>query len=136
MVFGHFHLVNNMKTIINIAHTVMPHVILVTAVFLAFGILLGANLTFAQLPGGGFNITIVMYCTCGPGYLAFIVGVGSTTSGLYYFGPQTLIVTGTGFGPAAWLGYYTPGAGTCFMYVALACITVPANLMLYYGGSI
>ncbi len=118
-----------------IANIVLPHVILITAVFLAFGILLGAHVVIAQQPGGGFNVSIIMYCTCGVGYLTLVIGVGSTASGLYYFGPQTQYWVGTGFPSAAWLGFYTPNAGICSIYAGLTCFVITGNLMLYYGGS-
>ena len=118
-----------------IANAVLPHVILVTAVILVFGILLGVGVVVAQQPGGGLNVTLIMQCTCGPGYLALVIGYGSTSSGLYYFGPQTQYWVGSGYGPAFWLGYYTPSAGFCLMNASIACFTITGNLMLYYGGS-
>ena len=118
-----------------IAQVILPHVILITGVVLAFGAFFNVQVTTAQLPGGGFNITVVMFCTCGAGYLALIIGVPGTASGLYWFGPGTLYWTGSGFGPASWLGFYTPGAGVCSIYAGLTCITINGNLMNWYGGS-
>gem|GEM_PF-5567333 len=118
-----------------IANMILPHVILITGVVLAFGTLTNARITVAQVPGGGFNISVVMFCTCGAGYLALIIGVGSTMSGLFWFGPGTLYWTGTGFGPASWLGFYTPGAGVCSIYAGVTCTTINGSLMNWYGGS-
>jgi len=124
-----------MRRFIKICNAVLPHVIIITGVVLAFGTLLGAKISIAQMPGGGINVSVIMFCTCSSGYMALIVGVGGTTSGLYWFSPATLYWTGSGFGPAFWLGYYTPGAGVCMIYAGLFCIDIQGSLMNWYGGS-
>lgn len=91
--------------------------------------------TDAQLFGGSQNLSIVLRCTCGPGYLAFMRGVPGTPTGLYYFGPTTRYWTGSGR-PIAWnIIRYTPGVGICLMTATPACIPIYGHLVLQYGGS-
>ncbi len=116
-----------------IQRTIGRYVLAVPILFLALIPL--SSPVEAQLPGGGFNVAIVTYCTCGPGYLALIVGAGSTPTGLYYFGPQTQYWVGTGLPVASWLGFYTPNAGVCLMNAGIGCFSITGNLMNWYGGS-
>jgi hypothetical protein len=94
----------------------------------------------AQLPGGGFHATIISFCTCSPGYISFIIGAGTTLSGLYYFAPWTIPLDATSMMPGAfWLGYYLPfvGGEMCWMVSGFFCIPPfqSASLMEMYGGS-
>lgn len=117
---------------------ILPHVILITAVVLSFGILMGAELVFAQLPGGGILAAVVLFCTCGPGYLTVVIGEPtSTPSGLFLFAPWTVrLIPTSGFPVAWWLGSYVPGAGVCLMNSGPSCFSINGHLFLTYGGSI
>ncbi len=84
--------------------------------------------------GGGFHTGMIMYCTCGGGFLTFqtdITGGG----GLLYFAPGFIPVAGTGYVASPWIGYYTQGGGICSIYAGLFCISISAGMPLNPWGA-
>ena len=90
----------------------------------------------AQMGGGGFNSGMIMYCTCGTGYLTFMVDYSGGGSGLYWFPPGFKPSAGTGMVSSMWIGKYIPGAGMCYIGIEPYCIYITANMpMLPWGAS-
>lgn len=76
-----------------------------------------------------------MFCTCSQGHLNIHVGFTGLGTGLWWFPPGYIPLTGTTFGPAFWLGFFAPMAGTCMMVAGPTCISIMGNLPLLYGES-
>lgn len=84
---------------------------------------------YAQIPQGGFNSGIVMYCTCGDGYLTFMTDIsGAGGSGLYWWSSGFVPLAGNPIIAGPQLGFYTPNAGYCSIYVGLSCAAISANI--------
>lgn len=84
---------------------------------------------YAQLPEGGYNSGIIMYCTCGSGYLTTMTDLSSNGgSGLYWWSPGFVPTVGTPFISGPQLGYFIQSGGTCVIGVAPYCTTTIANV--------
>lgn len=90
----------------------------------------------AQLPGGGLNTSIVMFCTCGGGTLNFLTPFGGGGGGLTYFPPGFVPIAGSIMPGGLYLGLFVPGAGICSIYAGIACFPIIGSLPTLYGQSI
>ena len=93
---------------------------------------------YAQLPEGGYNSGIIMYCTCGSGYLTFMTDISPNGgTGLYWWPPGFIPSVGTAMIAGPQLGYYIKNAGTCVIESGPSCADITANLpMLPWGEGI
>lgn len=82
----------------------------------------------AQLAGGGFDMGIIMFCTCNGGVLVWLQDYSGPGTGLHWFYPGFVPIAGTGLVPSMWLGFYQLGAGQCWIGVPPFCGPIPANI--------
>lgn len=94
------------------------------------------HILYAQTYGGSQNTAIIISrCTCTDGYLALMIGVPGTPTGLYHFSAQTQYWVGSGQ-PTAWnLIDYTQNGGNCEIRVYNSCVEIPGHAVNWYGGS-
>ena len=77
---------------------------------------------------GGYNSGIIMYCTCGGGFLTFMTDIsGGGGTGLYHFAAGYIPTVGTGLVAAPQLGFYRQNGGSCSIYVGTACTSITSN---------
>lgn len=97
-------------------------------VFRSFADIFTPKKAYAQTPEGGYNSGIIMYCTCGSGYLTFMTDFSSNGgTGLYWWSPGFIPTVGNPMIAAPQLGFYTKNAGTCSIGVRPYCADVTAN---------
>lgn len=83
---------------------------------------------YAQTPLGGINSGVVMYCTCGTGYLTFMTDFSTNGgTGLYWWSPGFVPTVGSPMISGPQLGFYTKNAGTCSVGVRPYCADITAN---------
>lgn len=81
---------------------------------------------YAQMNGGGFFVTI-MICTCGDGYMDFVMDYSGGGSGLWVFSWGFMPTVGSGFGAGQWLGGYDMMTGSCSIYIGVDCLDIMGN---------
>lgn len=80
-------------------------------------------------PEGGYNSGIIMQCTCGDGYLTFILDYSqSGGSGLYWFSSSFRPNVGNPRMSGPHLGFFQRNAGQCSIEAGPTCVTITANL--------
>ncbi|MDO8483103.1 MAG: hypothetical protein Q7S86_04785 [bacterium] len=80
-------------------------------------------------PEGGYNSGIIMQCTCGDGYLTFILDYSSNGgSGLYWFSSSFRPNVGNPRISGPHLGFFQQSAGQCSIEAGPTCVTITANL--------
>lgn len=77
---------------------------------------------------GGYNTGIIMYCTCGDGYMTYITDYSQNGgSGLYYWSSSFVATVGNPmiFGPH--LGFFNRNAGVCIIGAEPYCAEITGN---------
>ncbi len=83
---------------------------------------------FAQIPYGGYNSGFLFPCTCGPGYMTFMLDISTNGgSSLYWIYPGFVPISGTPAIPGPYLGKFTYG-GICMMNAGLFCFPIVGNM--------
>jgi len=88
----------------------------------------------ALAPYGGFNVGMVLQCTCGPGYLTFMTDFSNSGgTGLYWIYPGFRPISGNPRISGFYVGKFIRG-GQCAMNAGPSCFTITANMPVYPWG--
>ena len=83
---------------------------------------------YAQTAEGGYNSGVILYCTCGSGYLTYMTDFSNNGgTGDYYWAPGFVPTVGNPFISGYQLGFFTQNSGTCSIYAGTSCTSITAN---------
>ncbi|KKU49641.1 MAG: NlpC/P60 family protein [Parcubacteria group bacterium GW2011_GWA1_47_10] len=102
---------------------------LISSVFLSLSKIFTPPKAYAQRAEGGYNSGVIMYCTCGTGYMTTMTDLSSNGgSGLYYWSPGFVPTVGNPLISGSQLGFFIQNSGTCVITTGNSCISITANV--------